>query len=141
MYLPPQDDLNREWYRSLLRGEKQAMPISDVHFINVPKNPELSVKKLIPQIKNNVSIMQYMPNNYDKKRTISRPFFYNIINTVYPDFLPQLIKHSQEQRQLPTEEDDGRENIYCNDEWAEKLKNTSFISSKYDYDGVLTLCL
>ena len=87
MYLPPSDDLNRLFYKQLLCGTKKALHLNDVKYINCPLLPELSMKNLIPMIKGMNQVEMYLPANYTKKRTISRPFFMNIVNTVHPGFL------------------------------------------------------
>ena len=92
--MPPEADINREFYKGILNGEKKLIKISAVMFINVPKLPELSVRKIIDQVKDKNTLLPYIPSNFDKKRTICREWFYNIINTVFPGWLGRLISFS-----------------------------------------------
>ena len=39
-------------------------------------------------IKDDVKLKQYLPDEYFKKLTPDRAFFFNTINTMYDDFLP-----------------------------------------------------
>ena len=76
-----------------MKGEKKLFPIGDVRFINVPKYPELAVRKMMDLIRDDEMLVEYFPNNIEKKRTIDRDWYFNIINTVHPGFLDQLIRH------------------------------------------------
>ena len=42
-------------------------------------------------IKNDMDMKQYLPDEYYKKLTPDRTFFFNTVNTFYPGFLQALI--------------------------------------------------
>ena len=44
--------------------------------------------KMLEMIKDDVKLKQYLPDEYFKKLTPDRGFFFNTINTMYDDFLP-----------------------------------------------------
>jgi hypothetical protein len=124
-----------------LKGEKAVLKLSVVLMINVPKLPELGVRRIIDQIKDKEKIQYYLPKNYDKKRTICRVWFYNIVNTVYPGWLDILIAHAQSVRQTPNPDEEGNDAILCTPEFHEQLKNTSFVSSKSSHNHLTPLFL
>ena len=59
----------------------------DIKMITVPKYDELSVINLLPKVKENVNVMIYLPDVLPKGKTISREYFFNVLNTTYPDYL------------------------------------------------------
>ena len=80
--------MNREFYKDLMRNNKKLIPIGDVKFINVPKMPELGVRKMFEMIDGDNMLREYLPDNFKKKRTIDRTWLYNVINTIHPGYIP-----------------------------------------------------
>ena len=66
----------------------------DLKPITVPKYDELSVVNLLPKVKDNVEIMQYFPDRLPRNKTMSRDYFFNILNTKYPVYLKKMIDHA-----------------------------------------------
>ena len=60
----------------------------------MPHYEELSVKALWPQVANDEEISKYFPNQFAVGKGPGREYFFNIINTVQPDFLNQMIVHA-----------------------------------------------
>ena len=75
-------------------GDKHLLCIAEVNFINVPIIEELSVLKVLAMIKDDDLIKMYFPDEFFTKKTPERKFFFDVINTVYEDFLPPLINHA-----------------------------------------------
>ena len=42
--------------------------------------------------------MVYFPDKLPKGKSISREYFFNILNTTYPDYLKKMIEHASNQR-------------------------------------------
>ncbi len=74
------------------------MELKNVRFINVPLYDELSVKNLWPQIRTSGNFIKYFPDTLPKGRLPDRDYFFNVMNTVSPDYVSGLIKHANEQR-------------------------------------------
>ena len=87
MYVPPKCELNRTYMKAILKGDKVLIPLNLVKFINIPKYDELSVRKIMDLIKGDLHVLKHLPDDYQKKRTISREWFFNVINSVHPEFL------------------------------------------------------
>ena len=68
--------------------------MSEVKFICVPKLDELSVNEMRKQMKDDKIIRDYFPDEFFKGKAPDRTFFFNTVNTLYPGFLDQLIKHA-----------------------------------------------
>ena len=82
------------FFKEIPKGEKKLFHIKEVNFIKVPNNPELSVRNIMIQIKNQECLKPHLPQNYEKKRKISRDWLMNVINTVIPGYLEKIIASS-----------------------------------------------
>ena len=67
-YLPRSEDLNRDFYNKVFRGEKKIFKVSEMKMIIVPKIEELSTKLILEQVKHVPDLLEYLPDNYEKKR-------------------------------------------------------------------------
>ena len=89
--LPPYNQLNKDWWKQVLKDEKKVFKVTEIKPIIVPKIEELSVPKVLQMVKSDKEICQYLPDGYFKKTVPDRTWFFNTINTLLPDFLPHLI--------------------------------------------------
>ena len=78
----------------MLAEEKQLLFKSEVAFINVPRYEELSVKALWPQLSEDQDIAKYFPDEYRVGKGPGRDYFFNVVNTVQPDFLKRMVDHA-----------------------------------------------
>ena len=85
--MPPISDLNRSFYKALFKGEKEVLKVNQVNMINVPKVAELKVRTMLDSLDKVPLILNYLPDNFKKRRTIDRTWFFNVLNTVYPGYL------------------------------------------------------
>ena len=53
----------------------------------MPHYDELSVKKLWPQFKKDANFMQYFPDSFADTKGPARQYFFDIMNTIYPEYL------------------------------------------------------
>ena len=74
------------------------MKKNDVQEIAVPHYDELSVKALWPDLKKDKDFMQYFPDKYPAGKGAPREYFFNILNTLHPDYLAQVLTHANKQR-------------------------------------------
>ena len=82
----------------MLADQKQLIRKEDVSYIEVPHYDELSVKQLWPQFNGDDLLVRYFPDEYPKDKGPPREYFFNILNTLYPDFLAQILDHANKQR-------------------------------------------
>ena len=83
--------------QQIVTGEKIALNKTAVHQ-NVPSVwPELSIKKLMKDIKDSQSIMMYLPAYEEGKRFVDRDFFWKVLYAVRPalanDLVADAIQH------------------------------------------------
>ena len=96
---------NKDFLKQVLIEEKMLMPISEVRFINVPHYDEGSVKQLWPKMKEATDFMQYFPDKLPQGRLPNREYFFNIMNSICGEYVTQLIKHANAQRNSIARED------------------------------------
>ena len=49
-------------------------------------------------MKQDPTLRQYFADIYEKERLPDRAYFYNVFNSIYPDYLRQVIQHANTQR-------------------------------------------
>ena len=86
-YLPPETVVNKDFLKQVFSGQKHLLKKSQVQEIRVPKYEELSVKALYPQFAKDAAMMQYFPDEYPEGKGPPRDYFFNILNTLHPDYL------------------------------------------------------
>ena len=92
-----------------------------VDYIHVPAYEELSVKNMWPDLKDDKDFMKYFADDYAKDRYPARDYFFNILNTVYPDYLRQVMQHASKERFTASGEEAKRHTIKATDEWWQEL--------------------
>ena len=93
-YLPPEGLVNKDFLKDVLVGKKQLFKKAEIKDINVPHYDELSVKALYPQFKKDPIFMSYFPDKYPAGKAPPRDYFFNVLNTLYPDYLEQILGHA-----------------------------------------------
>ena len=68
-------------------NKKKVLKLNEVRFIAVPRIEELSVKRMVDLVKNDASIAVYMPDEFFENKIPHREWFFNLINSIYPDYL------------------------------------------------------
>ena len=96
--------INKDFLRMILAEEKKLLYLVDVKMVNVPKFDELSVNALYPKFKDDPNFMQYFPEKLPKGRWPDRAYFYNVMNTLYPEYTQKLVTTANNNRCLA---DDG----------------------------------
>lgn len=120
--------MNKEFFKSLFKGDKKAHKVTDVKHIIVPKIDELGIIKMLDMVRTDPLVKQYLPDEYYKKLTPDRSFFFNTINTLYDGFIPELISGAQRQRVEETKKGESEQVIEATDEWLNNLSAIPFYS-------------
>ncbi len=94
MYMPGIDRINKDFLRDVFSGKKHLIPRAQLRPISVPEYDELSVKNLWHEVVQDKDFAQYFPSSITEKSLPPREFFFNILNTVQPDYVAALIKHA-----------------------------------------------
>ena len=128
--MPPASMITKDFLRQILNGEKKMIKNADIKTITVPKYDELSVINLLPKVKENVNVMIYFPDRLPKGKTISREYFFNVLNTSYPDYLQKMIDHANNQRMGSANNGTEMDEIKVTDDMWNELNAMPFFSSK-----------
>jgi hypothetical protein len=99
--------------------------------VTVPKYEELSVKHLSEELMEDPEFNVYFPDVEDKQVHLDRTYFFNVLNTVYPEYLKNIIDHAIEIRNKPEADEERKQFILISDDWYDKLMEHPFISSKF----------
>ena len=75
--------------------------------------------------------MQYFPDTLPKGTVPDKEYFFNILNTIRPEYLKRVLTHANNKRNLVQEEENQANAMEISDEWWERLNQEAFTSSKY----------
>ena len=95
-YLPDDNVVNKDFLKDVLSGKKMLLKKTQVNKIAVPHYDELSVKSLWPQFAKDAEFTLYFPDKYPVGKGPPRQYFFDILNTLYPEYLEQVMKHANE---------------------------------------------
>ena len=118
-YLPPESLVNKDFLKDVLAGKKQLMKKSEIDPIQVPHYDELSVKELYPMFSKDAEMMCYFPDKYPVSKGPPREYFFNILNTVMPEYLTQILDHANKQRMGADGLNQQSESIAISQFWEE----------------------
>ena len=106
------------------------LPLGDVQWVEVPKYDELSVTNIYPRFKADALVAIYLPDRLPKGRLPDRSYFYNVLHTVYPEYVKELVRVAGDHRHQAAagNRDDGI--IRVSDDWWKKLNDIPFVSCK-----------
>ena len=79
-----------------MSGKKQLLKKVDVKQVQVPHYDELSVRRLWPDLKKDAEFAQFFPSVYPKDKGPPREYFFNILNTVHPEYLSKIMVNANE---------------------------------------------
>jgi hypothetical protein len=71
---------------------------NQVTYIHVPGYDELSVKRLWASLKDDKNFVVFFQDEYPKDKLPCRDYFFNILNSVYPDYLKSIMEHASKER-------------------------------------------
>ena len=123
--------VNKDFLKQVLADKKRLMPLKKVNWVVVPKFDELSVANLQEKMKADAEFMQYFPDKLPKGRSPAREYFFNILNSIHPQYVARLIDHANRQRYTAENEERKHETIEVSDEWRELLLANPYVSRKY----------
>ena len=117
--------------KEVLAGKRDLLPLSEVKHINVPFYDELSVKDLWPQMQGHADFMRFFPAQFPKGRLPDRAYMFNILNTVMPGYVTEIISHANKVRATQQHKAEQEQVITVTDDWYEKLTSIPFVSRKF----------
>ena len=79
--------MTKDHLKAILAGKKQLLKKADVNYVTVTKYDEISVKAMWPMLKKDPVFMSYFFDKYAKGKNPPREYFFNVLNTLQPDYL------------------------------------------------------
>ena len=99
IYLPEERHCTLEFLRAILNGQKSYYVTKDVKLVSVPRYSEITVKQVINFIFDKPHILKYIPNlKKSSDKSMDREFLFNIVNTVEPEYFPELVRQVEAER-------------------------------------------
>ena len=89
--LPPIDNIGKDYLRDILANRKQLLKKSEVKEVEVPLFDELKVSTLYERYKFDPKMKLLLPSSFAKGRQINRTWFFNTLNSVYPEDVQHLL--------------------------------------------------
>ena len=128
--MPPKRNVNKDFLKHKFAGNKQLVPRNQIRPIEVPHYDELSVEALVKDVTTIPDLSKFSPKQKTPSNRRDREYFFNILNTVVPDYLSALIRHLQSLR-LGSGAPSKEENIIeVNEHWRKELEASPYYSSK-----------
>ena len=122
--------MNKDFLKQVFTNEKKLLKKKNVEQIKVPQYDELSVTQLWPQLQEDKQFTQYFPNVFPKDKGPARDYFFDILNTLYPDYLEQILSHACKQRHTVQDDEQRLDAMKISDDWLEELHSMPFTSCK-----------
>ena len=88
--------VNKDFLKEVLAERKALLPLSQMKFIHVPLYNELSLKNLGPMMASEPEFMRYFPDTLPAGRQMDRQYFFNIMNTLNPEYTSALVRYAEE---------------------------------------------
>ena len=130
-YLPPANQVNKDFLKQVFAEEKLLLKKKAVDPVEVPQYDELSVRALWPQFRTDATFRKYFPDNFADGKGPARQYFFNVLNTLYPDYLKQIMAHANEMRWTAMAPDQLNTSIKISEKWQEELQSMPYLSRKY----------
>ena len=75
----------------------------------------------------------YFNDVYPKDRLPNHDYFFNILNTIYPEYLKNIMQHAAKERFTAQGERMQTQKIVTTEEWFNELSKMPFLSCKFFY--------
>ena len=125
--------VNKDFLRQVFNNEKRLFKKKEVEYVHVSHFEELSVKHLWKDLSKDPVFILYFQDEYPKERYPARSYFFDILNTLYPEYLQRVLSHASTQRNSASGEANQVHKITISDAWFEELNKMPFKSCKCDH--------
>ena len=106
------------------------MKKGQVQYIQVPHYDELSVLNIRPEFKKDMTFASFFPSKWAKDKGPPRQYFFNILNTLYPEYLQEVMAHANSQRMTGSGDAMKKQSIEISKFWEEELKSMPYLTCK-----------
>ena len=96
--MAPESQVNKDFLRQVFTNEKRLFKKYQVTYIHVPGYDELLVKKLWVDLKDDKNFNVFFQDQYPKDKGPCLEYFFNILNSVYPEYMKSIMDHASKLR-------------------------------------------
>ena len=93
--MPGETQVKKDFLKAIFTDKKKLFKKKEVDYVSVPQWDELGVLKLWKNLKDDVAFNVYFQDRYNEQKSPNRDYFFNILNTVYPDYLKNIVDHAR----------------------------------------------
>ena len=93
--MPTYEMTTHGFLKEIFEGKKKLMKLKDINHIQVPKYDEISVKNLYQKFLKLKEVAKYFPEKYAKGRQCDRDYMFNIVNTLHPEVMEEIVEYAQ----------------------------------------------
>ena len=86
-YLPDEKVVTKDFLKDVFAGKKHLLKKAEVVTVEVTHYDELAVKALWPELKKDADFAKYFPDKFPKGKGPPREYFFNVLNTLQPEYL------------------------------------------------------
>ena len=83
----------------------------------------------------------YFPDKFPVGKGPPRQYFFDILNTVYPDYLKRVMSHANDQRMAASSQNMKEQSIEISQFWEEELRSMPYLSCKSSIISTLINCV
>lgn len=95
-----------EFLKDVLSGKKSYFLQKDIRIMKIPKCPEITVDRVLQQVKGQKDVMKYLPDiPLAGKHYIERDFLFSIVNTVDPDYFRSALAELEARRTVKSHQE------------------------------------
>ena len=128
--MPDETVVSKDFLKAVLAGRKQLFKKSEIKEIAVPNYEELSVKNLFPMFAKDANFMSFFPDKFSKGKGPPRKYFFDVLNTLQPEYLAQVMNHAVKQRMTAEGDKMKTQSIEISKYWEEQLAAMPYLSRK-----------
>ena len=128
--MPPKNKINKDFFKQVFAGQKALIERDQIRPIAVPHYDELGVVHLIKDVMAVPEYAKFFPEQKGKASFPSREYFYNVLNTVAPEYVKTVIMHATKQRYANDDKKENFDLIEVTDQWKKDLQLLPFYSNK-----------
>ena len=109
--------INKDHLRSILKGDKSLLKMSEVKFCNVPAYDEIGVKALYKKVLKLPGMGIFFPDSMPKGKQCCKKYMYNIWNTIHPEDVEEILKVANNNRYAIDAEKVKENTIVITEDW------------------------
>ena len=128
--MPDESVVNKDFLKDVLAGKKELLKKEAVAYVQVTHFDELSVRNIYPMFRKDPLFQRYFPEKYPVGKGPPRPYFFNVLNTLYPEYLKECMGHAAEQRMTSAGEQMQKQSIQISEFWTEELRKMPYLTRK-----------